>query len=233
MTLKDLRHLADLAHVAEFTLLVHVAVFIHVPDLAHLPHVADLALLAHLGHVVERGGEGALPLRCRASGLGARVLELHGRVHDLVEHAVDPQVERGPDARADAVAESLFYPPIFPGMEGENRHATVGVKASGQVAQKQVKLTASQFGRGDLNDSGGLSQPELNKLPDKAFYPVKQNFNTIDVDKDGNVLTAAGVSAGIDMALWLVGQLFEPATARLVQRFIQYDPSPPYAAETD
>jgi transcriptional regulator GlxA family with amidase domain len=50
--------------------------------------------------------------------------------------------------------------------------------------------------------------------------------------RDGNLVTAAGVSAGIDMALWLVGQLFDPPTARLVQRYIQYDPAPPYAAET-
>lgn len=50
--------------------------------------------------------------------------------------------------------------------------------------------------------------------------------------QDGNVVTAAGVSAGIDMALWLVGRLFDPAYARSVQRYIQYDPAPPYAAET-
>lgn len=49
--------------------------------------------------------------------------------------------------------------------------------------------------------------------------------------RDGNVVTAAGVSAGIDMSLWLVGQLFDPAYARTVQRYIQYDPAPPYAAE--
>lgn len=49
--------------------------------------------------------------------------------------------------------------------------------------------------------------------------------------RDGNVVTAAGVSAGIDMALWLVGQLHDPETARAVQRYIQYDPAPPYAAE--
>jgi transcriptional regulator GlxA family with amidase domain len=49
--------------------------------------------------------------------------------------------------------------------------------------------------------------------------------------RDGNVVTAAGVSAGIDMALWLVGQLFDPATARRVQRTIEYDPAPPYSAE--
>ena len=49
--------------------------------------------------------------------------------------------------------------------------------------------------------------------------------------RDGNVVSAAGVSAGIDMALWLVGQLYDPATARQVQRAMQYDPAPPYTAE--
>ncbi|MAE94982.1 MAG: thiamine biosynthesis protein ThiJ [Deltaproteobacteria bacterium] len=49
--------------------------------------------------------------------------------------------------------------------------------------------------------------------------------------RDGNLVTAAGVSAGIDMALWLVGQLHSPQVARRVQRGIQYDPAPPYTAE--
>ncbi len=49
--------------------------------------------------------------------------------------------------------------------------------------------------------------------------------------RDGNLVTAAGVSAGIDMALWLVGQLRGPAFAREVQRYIEYDPAPPYSAE--
>jgi len=49
--------------------------------------------------------------------------------------------------------------------------------------------------------------------------------------RDGNVVTAAGVSAGIDMALWLVGQLHGAAVARKVQRAMEYDPAPPYAGE--
>jgi transcriptional regulator GlxA family with amidase domain len=49
--------------------------------------------------------------------------------------------------------------------------------------------------------------------------------------RDGNVLTAAGVSAGIDMALWLVGQLHGVDCARTVQRWMEYDPAPPYAAD--
>lgn len=46
---------------------------------------------------------------------------------------------------------------------------------------------------------------------------------------DGDVVTSQGVSAGIDMALWLVGQIESPDHARTVQHYIQYDPAPPYA----
>lgn len=45
---------------------------------------------------------------------------------------------------------------------------------------------------------------------------------------DGDVITSAGVSAGIDMALHLVGRLASPARSAEVRRFIQYDPAPPH-----
>ncbi len=43
----------------------------------------------------------------------------------------------------------------------------------------------------------------------------------------GAVITAAGVSAGIDMALHLVARLHSVERAREVRRYIQYDPEPP------
>ncbi|MGE5272505.1 MAG: DJ-1/PfpI family protein [Verrucomicrobiota bacterium] len=43
----------------------------------------------------------------------------------------------------------------------------------------------------------------------------------------GEVVTAAGVSAGIDLALHLVARLHSPERAREVRRYIQYDPEPP------
>jgi transcriptional regulator GlxA family with amidase domain len=55
----------------------------------------------------------------------------------------------------------------------------------------------------------------------------------IDVQPDarfvdsGEVITAAGVSAGIDMALHLVARLHSVERARDVRRYIQYDPAPP------
>jgi transcriptional regulator GlxA family with amidase domain len=50
--------------------------------------------------------------------------------------------------------------------------------------------------------------------------------------QDGNVVTSAGVSAGIDMALWLVGQIHDIPFARAVQRGMEYDPLPPYGGLT-
>ena len=44
---------------------------------------------------------------------------------------------------------------------------------------------------------------------------------------DGNVITAAGVSAGIDMALYLISLLKDPATAKRVQQMMEYYPKPP------
>ncbi|HEX2314843.1 MAG TPA: DJ-1/PfpI family protein [Thermomonospora sp.] len=48
---------------------------------------------------------------------------------------------------------------------------------------------------------------------------------------DGNVISSQGVSAGIDMALWLVGRLHGRDHARRVRRYVQYEPAPPYLAD--
>jgi transcriptional regulator GlxA family with amidase domain len=44
---------------------------------------------------------------------------------------------------------------------------------------------------------------------------------------DGDMITSAGVSAGIDLALHLVARLHDVERARQVRRGIQYDPQPP------
>ena len=49
---------------------------------------------------------------------------------------------------------------------------------------------------------------------------------------DGNLVTAAGVSAGIDMALWLVGQIYDEDHGRYVQDAIEYEPEPPFSRRT-
>jgi putative intracellular protease/amidase len=47
---------------------------------------------------------------------------------------------------------------------------------------------------------------------------------------EARIVTAAGVSAGIDMALWLAGQIAGDYVARAIQLGIEYDPQPPFDA---
>ncbi len=42
------------------------------------------------------------------------------------------------------------------------------------------------------------------------------------------IVTCAGVSAGLDMALWLAGQIVGESKAKAIQLVIEYDPQPPF-----
>lgn len=63
----------------------------------------------------------------------------------------------------------------------------------------------------------------LEALRDYGADPVGGRFV-----EDGKVLTAAGVTAGIDMALHLVAREVGPEVAQAVQLGIEYDPDPPF-----
>jgi transcriptional regulator GlxA family with amidase domain len=57
-----------------------------------------------------------------------------------------------------------------------------------------------------------------------ASIEVREDDRYVD---DGDIITSAGVSAGIDMALYLIVRLVGAERARQVKRGIQYDPQPP------
>jgi transcriptional regulator GlxA family with amidase domain len=65
----------------------------------------------------------------------------------------------------------------------------------------------------------------LERLREYGADPVGGRFV-----EDGKVVTAAGVSAGIDMALHLVGREAGPEVAQAIQLGIEYDPQPPFDA---
>jgi transcriptional regulator GlxA family with amidase domain len=48
------------------------------------------------------------------------------------------------------------------------------------------------------------------------------------VVEQGRIVTAAGVSSGIDMALFLAGRIAGDVVAQAIQLGIEYDPQPPY-----
>jgi transcriptional regulator GlxA family with amidase domain len=90
------------------------------------------------------------------------------------------------------------------------------------VCTGSLILAAAGLLRGRQATSHWLA---LDQLRDLGATPVQQRV--VFADK---YVTAAGVSAGIDMALALAGQIAGPETAQAIQLGIEYDPQPPYDA---
>jgi transcriptional regulator GlxA family with amidase domain len=65
----------------------------------------------------------------------------------------------------------------------------------------------------------------LDRLAETGATPVAER-----VVEDGKIMTGAGVSAGIDMALTLTARIAGEEVAKAVQLGIEYDPSPPFDA---
>ncbi|MBA2580420.1 MAG: DJ-1/PfpI family protein [Thermoleophilaceae bacterium] len=65
----------------------------------------------------------------------------------------------------------------------------------------------------------------LERLRDYGAQPTRERMV-----EEGKIITAAGVSAGIDMALWLAGRVAGDDVAQAIQLTIEYAPEPPYDA---
>ena len=64
---------------------------------------------------------------------------------------------------------------------------------------------------------------ELETLRELGARPTKRR-----VVEQGKVITAAGVSSGIDMGLTLAARIAGPEVAQAIQLGIEYDPQPPF-----
>jgi transcriptional regulator GlxA family with amidase domain len=89
------------------------------------------------------------------------------------------------------------------------------------VCSGSVILAAAGLLEGRRATSHWLTIPAL-----KAFGAIPVADERI-VRQD-NVVTSAGVSAGIDLALWLAGELGGENRAKAIQLAIEYDPQPPF-----
>jgi putative intracellular protease/amidase len=66
---------------------------------------------------------------------------------------------------------------------------------------------------------------ELETLAEMGAHPTERR-----VVEQGKVITSAGVSSGIDMALFLLGKISGDEFAQTIQLLIEYDPQPPFDA---
>lgn len=60
------------------------------------------------------------------------------------------------------------------------------------------------------------------------FPLVGATYEKARVVRDGNVITAGGVTSGIDFGLSIVAEIAGEMTARAIQLGIEYDPAPPF-----
>lgn len=135
---------------------------------------------------------------------------------------------------ADAPAAEVI---LVPGGKGTRREADnpamLGYIAEAartarwvtSVCTGSLLLTAAGPAKGKAVTTHWGYVPDLRKRGENAV--VRDDMRFV---RDGHVVTSAGVSAGIDMALWLTGQIWSPGLARATQRAMEYDPAPPYQA---
>ena len=102
------------------------------------------------------------------------------------------------------------------------RHADGGTRWTTSVCTGSILLGAAGLLAGRRATGHWLYLEPLRKF---GAEPVVGRFV-----EDGKIITAAGVSAGIDMALHLVGREAGPELAQAVQLGIEYDPQPPFDA---
>lgn len=123
---------------------------------------------------------------------------------------------------------------IYPGGQGTRAHLQDASQLDWVRHQREVVPLMTSVCTGSLvyAAAGLLSHrpatthwASLEKLAElDPSIQIRPDDRFVD---DGDVVTSAGISAGIDMALHLVHRLAGHERAREVRRGIQYDPAPP------
>jgi putative intracellular protease/amidase len=135
---------------------------------------------------------------------------------------------------ADLSLDEVQEPDVLlvPGGEG-NRPLLDDQRVLGRIREidRQTRWTTSVCTGSLVLGAAGLLKGKratshwlyLERLREYGAEPVSER-----VVVDGKLITAAGVSSGIDMALQLVARERGPEAAQAVQLGIEYDPAPPF-----
>jgi putative intracellular protease/amidase len=156
-------------------------------------------------------------------------------VHFLAESPGPKRTETGMLAlTADRSLEELPYPEVIvvPGGFGtaalmEDEAMLGWLRAAHERSQWTTSVCTGSLLLAAAGILEGLEATtywlELEKLRSYGATPVVQR-----VVEQGKVITAAGVSSGIDMALTLASRMAGDAVAQAIQLGIEYDPQPPF-----
>jgi transcriptional regulator GlxA family with amidase domain len=187
----------------------------------------------------------AIPLFPRFTALdGIGPYEVLQRIPELditfVGHARDViRSENGfLGIQVDATFEELAHPDIivFPGGVGtralmQDERVLDWVRNAHETTRFTTSVCTGSLVLGAAGLLDGLTATThwsvLDRLAELGATPTGER---VVEHLDRRIITAAGVSAGIDMALRLVELLFDRTAAEASQLMIEYDPQPPFDA---
>jgi len=168
-------------------------------------------------------------------GMASKVMYKDWRVYTVAEErvvkgAIGLSVNAAYTFDEAPAADLVIVPGGFGTRAGMENEALLGyIKRAGQGAQQVMSVCTGAF----LLHRAGFLQGRRATTYWAQREALAQMGDVEVVEErwvhDGKVVTAAGVSAGIDMSLYVVGLLKGPEEARRLQKAIEYYPAPPYA----
>lgn len=136
---------------------------------------------------------------------------------------------------ADAALADVPHPDIFliPGGAGtlaatQNEQIVAWVREAHTTSRWSTSVCTGAFVLGAAGILEGKRATTYWGAGPHLQLSTGATFVTERYVQDGKILTAAGVSAGIDMALFLASQLADEETAQAIQLVLEYDPQPPF-----
>lgn len=142
----------------------------------------------------------------------------NGMLKLLAEDSVDrvpaPEIFLIPGGPGEPAVRS--DPKVLAWIEGAHRTS----RWTTSVCTGSLILGAAGVLKGKRATSHWMHREELEKF---GAVPVAERVVT-----DGKIMTAAGVSAGIDLALRLAALIVGDREAQAIQLSIEYDPDPPF-----
>src|SRR3954471_21294925 len=142
----------------------------------------------------------------------------------------------GVGIHADAAIEELPHPDVIVVPGGHGEHALRGNErflSWLRAAHETSTWTTSVCTGSLLLGAAGLLQGKRARSHWLALDELKKFGAEPTLERvviDGKIVTGAGVSAGIDMALTLTGMIAGDIVAQTIQLGIEYDPQPPFDA---
>jgi transcriptional regulator GlxA family with amidase domain len=145
------------------------------------------------------------------------------------------RADNGLQILAGAAYEEVPDPDVVvvPGGYGTDRGALEDERLVGWIrrAHETSDWTTSVCTGSELLGAAGL----LDGLQATTYWndmPMLRGYGAVPTERrvveQGKIITAAGVSSGIDMALTLVARMTNDEVAKAIQLGIEYDPDPPF-----